>query len=64
MSPRTRVNFYLDQELLVGLKALKTRVGVSEAESVRRAIAEYLERHGTPTEKKAAPRRASTRRRA
>lgn len=58
------MNFYLDDELLAGLKALKARVGVPEAESVRRAVAEYLERQNVNVpEAKAERKRAATRRR-
>ena len=60
MAPRRRANFYLDDELLVGLKALKAQVGIPESEAVRRAVAEYLERQGIV---KAGRKRASTRRR-
>jgi hypothetical protein len=64
MTPRTRVNYYLDEELVEGLKQLKARVGVPESESVRRAVAEYLERQGVPVAKvKAERKRAATRRR-
>ncbi len=40
---RYRVNFYLDPELHEGLKAIKDRDGVSEAEQIRRGIKMYLE---------------------
>lgn len=64
MTPRRRANFYLDDELLEGLKALKARIGVPESESVRRAVAEYLERNGVDALKlKAERKRAQTRRR-
>ena len=42
---------------------LKARVGVPESESVRRAVAEYLERHGRPAVQKAERKRATTRKR-
>ena len=35
VTPRRRANFYLDHELLDGLKALKARVGIPESEAVR-----------------------------
>jgi hypothetical protein len=63
MTPRRRANFYLDDELLAGLKALKARIGIPESEAVRRAVAEYLERHGTPSQPKTERKRAVTRRR-
>ncbi len=46
MGSRRRTSVFLDAHLLAGLKELKTRLGVTEAESIRRAIFEYLERHG------------------
>lgn len=46
MTPRKLHNFYLDPELSEGLKAVKDRDGVSEAEQVRRAVREWLERKG------------------
>ena len=56
---RRRANFYLDENLLLGLKALKAEVGIPESEAVRRAVAEYLERHGVakPERKRAATRK-------
>ena len=47
MTPTRKLhNFYLDPELSVGLKAVKDRDGVTEAEQVRRAVREWLERKG------------------
>ena len=46
MSPRMRYSFFLDDELAEGLKALKARDGISEAEAVRRALAAYLTQRG------------------
>jgi hypothetical protein len=63
MAPRRRANFYLDDELLDGLKTLKARVGIPESESVRRAVGEYLQRQGVAVAKKAERRRAVTRKR-
>jgi hypothetical protein len=55
VTPRRRANFYLDDELLEGLKALKARIGVP---------AEYLERNGVHVPAvKAERKRAQTRRR-
>ncbi len=62
MTPRKLQNFYLDPELSEGLKAVKDRDGISEAEQVRRAIREWLEKKGVI--KKAASRHAATRRKA
>jgi len=64
VTPRRRANFYLDDELLEGLKTLKARIGVPESESVRRAVAEYLERNGVHVPVvKAERKRAQTRKR-
>jgi hypothetical protein len=57
MSPRTRHSFFLDEELTEGLKRLKERDGISEAEAVRRAIGEFLERKGVKAERKRAASR-------
>jgi hypothetical protein len=59
MSPRRRVNFYLDDHLLAGLKVLKTKVGIPESETVRRAVAEYLRREGIVVNQKAPRKRRS-----
>ena len=61
MSPRKRYTFFIDDEIAVGLKALKERDGISESEAVRRAIAEFLATRriivGTKAERKRAPTR-------
>jgi predicted DNA-binding protein len=46
MTPRRLYNFYIDPELAEGLKALKEKTGAPEAESVRRALSEYLRKQG------------------
>ena len=46
MSPRKLQKFYMDPELSDGLKLLKEREGITEAEQVRRAVREWLERKG------------------
>ena len=61
VSPRKLLNFYLDPDLVDGLKALKQRLGVSEAETVRRAVRKHLEDQDVI--KKAERKRAVTRRR-
>lgn len=63
VTPRRRANFYLDDELLAGLKALKARVGIPESEAVRRAVAEYLGRQGVATDRKAERKRVAPRKR-
>lgn len=60
VTPRKLYNFYIDPELAEGLKALKERDGAPEAESVRRAVREYLQKQGVM---KAERKRADTRRR-
>lgn len=64
MTPRRRTSFFVDDALAAGLKALKARDGVPEAEAIRRAIAEYLERRGIGTVEKTAKRGARTPRKA
>ena len=44
MSPRKLYNFLIDPDLAEGLKAVKTRDGISESEQVRRAIRDWLSR--------------------
>jgi hypothetical protein len=63
VTPRKRANYYLDEEQLEGLKALKARVGIPESEAVRRAVAEYLERQGVTSVAKSDRKRAGTRKR-
>jgi len=60
--PRKLHNFYLDPDLSDGLKAVKDRDGITEAEQVRRAVRDWLERKGVT--KQAAPRRVPSRRKA
>jgi hypothetical protein len=54
MSPRKRYSFFLDDDHAAGLKALKERDGISEAEAVRRAVTEFLERKHIKVERKRA----------
>jgi hypothetical protein len=63
---RRRTSLWLDERLSEGLKALKARDGIPEAEAVRRAVAIYLEQRGIELEPqpKTAPRRMSPRRKA
>ncbi len=48
MVVRYKVSVYLDEALGDGLKAIKERDGVSEAEQIRRGIKLYLESKGYP----------------
>jgi hypothetical protein len=41
-----RTSFFIDLPLVKGLKALKTRDGIPEAEAIRRAVAQFLESQG------------------
>jgi predicted DNA-binding protein len=60
MSPKRPYTFHIDPELADGLKALKEKHGTAESESIRRAIAAYLEQQGVmKTDRK----RAGTRKR-
>ena len=63
MAPLRKIaTFRLDDELLEGLKAVQERDGIPPSEQARRAIQMWLEAKGVM--KKAAPRRAVTRRKA
>ena len=62
MTPKKRYSFFIDDELDAGLKALKQRDGIAEAEAIRRAIGEFLKRKGIGT-KKADRKRVSARKR-
>lgn len=47
MTPQRRLfNFAIDEELAAGLKEVKHRDGISEAEQARRAIRAWLESKG------------------
>ena len=63
MGPRRRVSFFLDDDLETGLKRLKGKVGIPQAEAIRRAIREYVERQGVAMDSKTERKRAVTRRR-
>ena len=43
---KRRTSVFLDATQFDGLKALKARDGINEAEAIRRAIDEFLERKG------------------
>ena len=59
MTPRTRYNFFIEDQQREGLRLVKERDGVSESEQIRRAINAWLEARGVRM--KAARRRAGTR---
>jgi len=79
MSPRRRTSLFLDDDLFTGLKQLKDRDGIPEAEAMRRALRTYLTMQGVMPPavrmlqvppgaevrlRKAARKRAATRKRA
>lgn len=53
----------LEEEILESLDVIRERDGISVSEQVRRALKQWIEQKGVAV-KKAAPRRASTRRKA
>ncbi|HYN10983.1 MAG TPA: hypothetical protein VES67_26615 [Vicinamibacterales bacterium] len=60
MSPRRRYGFWIDDDLLAGLRLVKDRDGILESEQIRRAIKTWLQSKGAiKTDRK----RASTRKR-
>jgi hypothetical protein len=65
VTPRTRklYSFWIDPTQAEGLKALKTRDGVPESESLRRAIDAWLKEKGVSVEKKPERKRAVTHKR-
>lgn len=60
MTPRRKYSFYIDDEHVEGLKAVKERDGVLESEQIRRAISDWLVKKGVM---KADRKRAVTRKR-
>jgi hypothetical protein len=60
VTPRTRYNFFIDDEQRAGLQAIKARDGIPESEQIRRAVDEWLEKKGVT---KAERKRAVTRKR-
>ncbi len=44
--PRKRYGFWIDEDLLAGLRIVKDRDGVPESEQIRRAIREWLKSKG------------------
>jgi hypothetical protein len=58
-----RYTFFISEELDAGLKALKRRDGVPEAESVRRALGDYLRKKGVAGTDQPERQRVATRRR-
>jgi hypothetical protein len=65
MSPKKAYTFLIEPELERGLKALKVRDGIAEAEAIRRAILQFLREKGIAIEgdEKAPRKRALTRKR-
>jgi hypothetical protein len=46
LPPKVLTSVYLSPALVAGLESLKIRTAVSKGESIRRAVAEYLEKQG------------------
>jgi hypothetical protein len=44
--PRQRFNFWIDDDLRDGLKAIRDRDGIVESEQIRRAVREWLHKKG------------------
>ena len=63
VNQRRRVSFFLDSDLEAGLRGLKAKVGIPQAEAIRRAIAEYLARQDVAIDSKSERKRAATRKR-
>ena len=63
VNPRKRYTFFIDDDIAVGLKALKERDGISESEAIRRATAEFLVARRIVVGTKAERKRAVTRKR-
>ncbi len=61
VTPKRRYTFWINDAEADGLKVVKDDEGISESEQIRQAIRDWLRKKGV---KKAAPRRAGTRRRA
>lgn len=61
MVAKKRYSFFITEAQAAALKELKEQTGSAEGELIRQALNEFLERRGVM---KAAPRRASTRRKA
>ena len=58
MTPRKLYNFYIDPDLAEGLKRLKAQRHASEAQIIREAIREHLDRAGVmKAERKRGPTR-------
>lgn len=63
MSPKKPYTLKIDPELIEALREIKERDGIAESEQIRRGIQLWLESKGS-SKKKAASRRALTRRKA
>lgn len=61
MTPRSRYNFFIDDEQREGLRAVKERDGIPESEQIRRAIDAWLVEKGIakPERKRAGTRKRS-----
>jgi hypothetical protein len=59
VTPRTRYNFFIDDEQRQALRTVKERDGIPESEQIRRAIDLWLETKGVTNtaRKRVAPRK-------
>jgi hypothetical protein len=62
MTPRRRYAFWIEDDQIAALEAIRERDGVLPSEQIRRAIDDWLKKKGVDV--KTARKRASTRRRA
>lgn len=60
VTPRSRYNFFIDDEQREALRAIKERDGIPESEQIRRAINDWIQQKGVT---KAERKRADTRKR-
>ncbi len=58
VADRRLYSFWIDEKLVAGLKRVKTQVGISESEQIRRAITDWLSARNMKR-----PARTKTRRR-
>ena len=64
MSPKKTFTFAISDEMKAGLRFLRDRDGIAEAEQIRRGIALWLTSKGVTPKKTTALRRVSPRRKA
>ena len=55
VAPRTRYNFFIEDEQRAALRVIKERDGIPESEQIRRAIDLWLETKGVKSARKRSP---------